>query len=147
MRTINIIEQDYQNYGIVNKLSYEILPFDDGTNGISEPQEEIVISGNFPFNYILYNNDIEVVNSIGYLTEEEFSDWSVFELMDTKIENKIGLFVAQNNEFAKVYNLEQSNEVTEENSNIKPKIKFNLIRYIISIIKKLKRKIKLLLWH
>ena len=132
MRTINIIEQDYQNYGIVNKLSYEILPFD-----------EI----NFPFNYILYNNNIEVVNSIGYLTEEEFSDWSVFELMDSKIENKIGLFVAQNNEFAKVYNLEQSNEVTEENSNIKPKIKFNLIRYIISIIKKLKRKIKLLLWH
>jgi hypothetical protein len=132
MRTINIIEQDYQNYGIVNKLSYEILPFD-----------EI----NFPFNYILYNNDIEVVNSIDYLTEEEFNDWSVFELMDTKIENKIGLFVAQNNEFAKVYNLEQSNEVTEENSNIKPKIKFNLIRYIISIIKKLKRKIKLLLWH
>ena len=105
MRTVNITEQNYLNYGTVNKLSYEILPFvgetseasepqedtEIGGNETSEPQEDTEIGGNFPFNYILYNSDIEVVNSIDCLSQEEFNDWSVFQLMDNKICAKIGL--------------------------------------------------------
>lgn len=130
MRTINIIPQEFKEYGIVNKLSYEILPFD-----------EI----NFPFKYILYYNDLEIVNSIDYLSELEFNDWSIFQLMDNKIENKIGLFIMQNNQFSKVYNTEESNKVDEENSvdkNVDYKSNFDLIKYLINIIKKLKTKIK-----
>jgi hypothetical protein len=76
MRTINITLQEYQSLGLVNILSYEIMPFDEV---------------NFPFNYILYYNDLIVEASVGYMTPEELEDWSVYQTMDEKIKAKLGL--------------------------------------------------------
>lgn len=76
MRTINIQEQEYKSLGLVNILSYEIMPFD-----------EI----NFPFNYILSYNVNIVEESIGYITPEELDDWSVYPTMDDKIKAKLDL--------------------------------------------------------
>jgi hypothetical protein len=76
MRTITITIQEYQSLGLVNTLSYEIMPFDEV---------------NFPFNYILYYNETIVEKSIGYMTPEELDDWTVFQIMDDKIKAKLDL--------------------------------------------------------
>jgi hypothetical protein len=76
MRTINIREQEYKSLGLVNILSYEILPFNEV---------------NFPFKYILYYNENIVEESIGYMTPEELDDWSIYPIMDDKIKAKLEL--------------------------------------------------------
>jgi len=76
MRTITITTQEYQSLGLVNILSYEILPFDEV---------------NFPFNYILSYNETIVEESQGYMTPEELDDWTVFQIMDDKIKAKLDL--------------------------------------------------------
>jgi len=76
MRTINITTQEYKNLGLVNTLSYQIMPFDEV---------------NFPFNYILLYNETIVEESVGYMTPEELEDWSIYQIMDEKIKAKLGL--------------------------------------------------------
>jgi len=76
MRTIEITLQEYKSLGLVNILSYEIMPFDGEL---------------FPFNYILYYNETIVEESVGYMTPEELDDWSVYQIMDDKIKAKLGL--------------------------------------------------------
>ncbi len=76
MRTITITTQEYLSLGLVNTLSYQIMPFDEV---------------NFPFNYILYYNDLIVEASVGYMTSEELDDWSVYQTMDEKIKAKLDL--------------------------------------------------------
>jgi hypothetical protein len=133
VRTISIEPQEYLNYGIVNKLSYEILPFIENES-----------EGLFPFNYILYYDENEVVNSIGYMTPEELDDWSVYRIMDEKIEGKLNLSFIQNNMYFKNNtNIELNDKNVDAtpliNENVDSKIKFSLIKYLINVFLKLKK--------
>jgi hypothetical protein len=76
MRTIEITLQEYKSLGLVNILSYEILPF----NNV-----------NFPFTFILFYNTDIVIQSIEYLTPEELDDWSIYPTLDDKIKAKLNL--------------------------------------------------------
>jgi hypothetical protein len=64
MRTIEITEQEYKSLGLVNILSYEIMPFDEV---------------NFPFNYILLYDETIVEESQGYMTPEELEQLEILE--------------------------------------------------------------------
>ena len=93
MRTIEIREQEYKSLGLVNTLSYEILPFNEA-NFINKffAFFRLVEDGSyFPFSYILSYGETIVEESQGYMTPEELDDWSVFQIMDDKIKAKLDL--------------------------------------------------------
>tara|TARA_R110000868_G_scaffold278187_3_gene538049 strand:+ start:1502 stop:1786 length:285 start_codon:yes stop_codon:yes gene_type:complete len=93
MRTINIQEQEYESLGLVNNLSYEILPYKEPTIinnffsffGVSNNSEK------FPFSYTLSYNGKIIKDSKEYMTPEELDDWSVYQIMDEKIKAKLEL--------------------------------------------------------
>jgi hypothetical protein len=93
MRSINIQEQEYKSLGLINNLSYEILPFND-PNFIQKFFSFLRLIENgsyFPFNYKLCYNDIVIEESEGYMTPEELNDWSIYKIMDDKIKAKLDL--------------------------------------------------------
>jgi sensor domain CHASE-containing protein len=157
MRTISIEPQEYLSYGIVNKLSYEILPFIENKSEDLENESENLenqLEGLFPFNYILYYDENEVVNSIEHMTPEELSDWSVYKNMDEKIEGKLTLSFIQNNMYFKNNTSIESNDTNLDtmflvnenvdstsltNENVDSKPKFNLIKYLMNLFIKLKK--------
>jgi hypothetical protein len=93
MRDITITTQEYLKLGLINNLSYEILPYKEpnvfnnffSIFGIPNNSES------FPFKYILYYNDVIIKESKGYITPEEKEDWSVYKTMDDKIKGKLEL--------------------------------------------------------
>jgi hypothetical protein len=93
MRTITITEQEYKSLGLVNTLSYEILPFNEA-NFITKffAFFRLVDGGSyFPFSYVLSYNETIVEESQGYMTPEELDDWTVYPIMDDKIKAKLEL--------------------------------------------------------
>jgi hypothetical protein len=93
MRTINITEQEYKSLGLINSLSYEILPFNE-PNFIKKffAFFRLFDGGSyFPFSYVLSYNETIVEESEGYMTPEEQGDWSIYPIMDDKIKAKLDL--------------------------------------------------------
>jgi len=93
MRTITITPQEYKNLGLVNSLSYEILPFNEPNFIIKFFSFLRLTDGGsyFPFSYVLSYDGNIIEESKGYMTPEELDDWSVYTIMDEKIKAKLNI--------------------------------------------------------
>jgi hypothetical protein len=76
VRKIHLPNQIYGNFGLINKVSYSILPFD---------------GNNFPVDCSFYLDRQLVGIARCHITEEQFNDYSKYESMDEKIFAQLGL--------------------------------------------------------